>query len=63
MIEYTREITEYLLDNQNIFILVLTGEGLGFIGFVSRHPGVIWQILSFCVASAFGQFFIFMCVR
>jgi len=42
--------------------LVLTGEGLEFIGFVSRHPGVIWQILSFCVASAFGQFFIFMCV-
>lgn len=42
--------------------LVLTGEGLEFIGFISRHPGVIWQILSFCVASAFGQFFIFMCV-
>jgi len=42
--------------------LVITGEGLEFIGFISRHPGVIWQILSFCVASAFGQFFIFMCV-
>jgi UDP-galactose transporter B1 len=42
--------------------LVITGEGLEFIGFMSRHPGVIWQVLSFCVASAFGQFFIFMCV-
>jgi len=42
--------------------LVVTGEGVEFLGFVSRHPGVIWQILTFCIASAFGQFFIFMCV-
>jgi UDP-galactose transporter B1 len=42
--------------------LLVTGEGLEFIGFVSRHPAVLWQILTFCVASAFGQFFIFMCV-
>jgi UDP-galactose transporter B1 len=42
--------------------LGVTGEGFEFIGFVSRHPGVLWQILTFCVASAFGQFFIFMCV-
>merc|ERR1719402_533440 len=42
--------------------LTATGEGIEFVAFVSRHPGVIWQILSFCIASAFGQFFIFMCV-
>eukprot|EP00088_Acartia_fossae_P009876 TRINITY_DN14854_c0_g2_i1.p1 TRINITY_DN14854_c0_g2~~TRINITY_DN14854_c0_g2_i1.p1 ORF type:complete len:313 (+),score=31.03 TRINITY_DN14854_c0_g2_i1:38-976(+) len=42
--------------------LVFTGEGFEFVGFVSRHPAVLWQILTFCVASAFGQFFIFMCV-
>merc|ERR550519_2180779 len=42
--------------------LTVTGEGLEFLGFISRHPSVTWQILTFCVASAFGQFFIFMCV-
>lgn len=42
--------------------LTATGEAIEFLGFVSRHPAVIWQILTFCVASAFGQFFIFMCV-
>jgi len=42
--------------------LTATGEAIEFVAFVSRHPGVIWQILSFCIASAFGQFFIFMCV-
>jgi len=42
--------------------LTVTGEGLEFLGFISRHPAVTWQILTFCVASAFGQFFIFMCV-
>lgn len=42
--------------------LSVTGEGLEFIGFVGRHPAVLWEIMTFCVASAFGQFFIFMCV-
>jgi len=42
--------------------LAFTGEGLEFVGFMSRHPSVLWQIMNFCVASAFGQFFIFMCV-
>lgn len=42
--------------------LVVTGEGVEFIGFLSRHHGLIWQLASFCVASAFGQYFIFMCV-
>lgn len=42
--------------------LTLTGEGVAFIAFVGRHPAVLWEIATFCVASAFGQFFIFMCV-
>jgi len=42
--------------------LVVTGEGFEFLGFIGRHPGVLWQIITFCIATAFGQFFIFMCV-
>jgi len=42
--------------------LALTGEGLEFIGFIKRHPSVIWELSTFSVASALGQFFIFMCV-
>merc|ERR1712179_570704 len=42
--------------------LSITGEGLEFISFISRHPSIIWQLASFSCASALGQFFIFMCV-
>merc|ERR1719369_1362006 len=42
--------------------LVVTGEGLEFLGFIQRHPHVLWQLASFSVASALGQFFIFLCV-
>jgi len=42
--------------------LALTGEGVEFIGFIQRHPGVLWELATFSVASAFGQFFIFLCV-
>merc|ERR1712183_1167315 len=42
--------------------LSITGEGLEFISFVQRHPAVIWDLATFSVASALGQFFIFMCV-
>merc|ERR1719427_306164 len=42
--------------------LTFTGEGLEFIGFVQRHPAVVWDLATFSVASALGQFFIFMCV-
>jgi len=42
--------------------LLVTGEGWQFFSFVSRHPSVLWQMASFSVASALGQFFIFMCV-
>ena len=42
--------------------LVVTGELWEFLAFVSRHPGIVWQLGSVSVASALGQYFIFMCV-
>jgi len=42
--------------------LMLTGELYYFIQFTARHPGVLWKILTFSVASALGQFFIFVMV-
>ncbi|KAF4522488.1 hypothetical protein B566_EDAN002573 [Ephemera danica] len=40
----------------------LSGEIWEFIAFVGRHPDVIWQLATFALASAIGQFFIFMTV-
>jgi len=42
--------------------LLGSGEGMEFVSFIQRHPAVIWQLATFSVASALGQFFIFMCV-
>jgi len=42
--------------------LAFTGEGVEFLGFIQRHPAVLWQLATFSVASALGQFFIFLCV-
>lgn len=42
--------------------LIFTGEGLSFLGFVEKHPGVIVKMLTFSCASALGQMFIFMTV-
>ncbi|ODN04799.1 Solute carrier family 35 member B1 [Orchesella cincta] len=42
--------------------LVLSSEIYSFIGFVINHPEVVWKIFSFTVASALGQFFIFVMV-
>ena len=42
--------------------LLITGEGVEFISFLQRHPSVLWELGSFSVASALGQFFIFMTV-
>jgi len=41
------------------FALLATGEIFDFVGFVQRHPHVIWDILTFSVASALGQLFIY----
>lgn len=42
--------------------VILTGEGMEFLHFVHRHPNILWHILSFSLASAVGQFFIFLTV-
>merc|ERR1719315_112679 len=42
--------------------LAFTREGLEFVGFIQRHPAVLWELATFSVASALGQFFIFLCV-
>jgi len=42
--------------------LLVTGEMWDFIGFVQRYPYVIGHLLTFSIASALGQFFIFLTV-
>jgi len=42
--------------------LLVTGEIFTFIGFVQRHPHVVWDILTFSLASALGQLFIYRMV-
>ncbi|KAI9554631.1 hypothetical protein GHT06_019904 [Daphnia sinensis] len=41
------------------FALLVTGELFDFVGFISRHPFVLWDLTTFSIASALGQFFIF----
>ena len=52
------------LNKWSIFFLAIaltaTGELWDFSRFVARHPSVLWQIGLFSVASALGQYFIFM---
>lgn len=42
--------------------IIVTGEGLMFVNFVQRHPSLMWQLITFSLASALGQFFIFLTV-
>ncbi|KAK3729863.1 hypothetical protein RRG08_058178 [Elysia crispata] len=42
--------------------LVATGEIFSFISFAHRHPSVLFNMISFSLASALGQMFIFMTV-
>lgn len=42
--------------------VLLTGEIWDFMQFVSRHPDIIWQLATFSLAGALGQFFIFLTV-
>lgn len=42
--------------------ILCTGEIFKFINFVQRHPSIIWQLVTFSIASALGQFFIFLTV-
>ncbi|XP_022084670.1 solute carrier family 35 member B1-like [Acanthaster planci] len=61
--------SHYMMANVNLWSILyltvtvlVTGEGLHFLEFVSRYPYVIWNILTFGVASALGQHFIFVTV-
>jgi solute carrier family 35 (UDP-galactose transporter), member B1 len=42
--------------------VLLSGEIWEFMTFVGRHPDIIWQLSTFAVANALGQFFIFLTV-
>ena len=42
--------------------LVWSGELWNFVTFVERHPTISWQLACVSVASALGQYFVFMCV-
>jgi len=39
--------------------LIITGELVEFTAFIQRHPFIIWDLMTFSIASALGQFFIF----
>uniref|UniRef100_A0A1B6KZK2 Sugar phosphate transporter domain-containing protein n=1 Tax=Graphocephala atropunctata TaxID=36148 RepID=A0A1B6KZK2_9HEMI len=43
--------------------IAYTGEIVDFISFVERHPSLIWELISFSLASAQGQLFIFLMVE
>lgn len=35
--------------------LVVTGEGIAFLGFMERHPSILAKMVTFGLASAAGQ--------
>jgi len=37
-----------------LFALLVTGELFDFVGFIQRHPFVIWDLVTFSIASALG---------
>ncbi|XP_054272441.1 solute carrier family 35 member B1 [Macrosteles quadrilineatus] len=43
--------------------IAYTGEIFDFVSFVERHPSIIWELISFSIASAQGQLFIFLMVE
>lgn len=59
----------HLMINMNKWSIVFlgagvlaTGEYISFFEFTKRHPGIIWELITFSAASAIGQFFIFLTV-
>lgn len=42
--------------------LIVTGEGIAFLGFMERHPSILAKMVTFGLASAAGQTFIFITV-
>lgn len=59
----------HMMLNMNIWsvissgtVILISGELFEFIRFLQRYPSTIWHIGTFCVAGAFGQYFIFLTV-
>lgn len=44
---------------QSLFLsflgLIVTGEGIAFLGFMERHPSILAKMVTFGLASAAGQ--------
>lgn len=43
-------------------VILISGELVEFIHFLQRYPSTIWHVMSFSIAGAFGQYFIFLTV-
>ncbi|XP_034947462.1 solute carrier family 35 member B1 [Chelonus insularis] len=43
-------------------VITMSGELLGFLMFLQRYPSTLWHIITFSMAGALGQFFIFRTV-
>lgn len=43
-------------------VIIVSGELVQFVSFMQRHPNCLWHIISFSLAGALGQFFIFLTV-
>lgn len=43
-------------------VILVSGELFEFINFLQRYPATIWHIMTFSIAGAFGQYFIFLTV-
>lgn len=44
------------------FVLIVSGEGVQFVQFVSRHPVALVHIAALAITGALGQLFIFLTV-
>ncbi|XP_043286949.1 solute carrier family 35 member B1 [Venturia canescens] len=43
-------------------VILVSGELLEFVRFLQRHPNTLWDIMTFSLAGALGQYFIFLTV-
>merc|ERR1712156_503178 len=59
----------HMMANMNMYsifflgsAMVVTGELFDFLGFVAKHPDILWHLFLASGAMALGQHFIFMCI-
>ncbi|KYN00281.1 PREDICTED: solute carrier family 35 member B1 [Cyphomyrmex costatus] len=43
-------------------VILISGELFEFIRFLQRYPSTVWHLMTFSIAGAFGQYFIFLTV-